>query len=780
VVRALVPTLLPFGRGSARLLAMWAVLWLAAVPGAAETVAPPEPAKAPAEAGTTASSNAQPDESAATEPVAASAANASVETKPTAARKTRIDWSATLFASGKIISPPEDNDGVGGFFDQYEFTANKSAAFPVNLGVREASFDVVDELDDALFQLRLMSPTSNLGVSGPQIDQPFFNQRVETWTRVDAWALDLDYRRMRTEELRRFPNTEGGGLVFDDMTAQDARFERDRTGMLGELRRRFGGARGPVDAGGKGVSSEIALRGGFDARSGLNQLLALRGPQNDWLGLPQGADRNISDVGAGVLVGSRATPAWMLTVDFDYQQLRWTSPTIFESSLGTPPPAGLRTLGFIPDSNRLTGRIDSRGRLAGAVDWRLGYQLSVLEQVDDFTPDQQIAGLEDNDVWLHSVAGSLRWSPWSPISLSVDLDFDLRDNRIDRNTPLFNANDGTQVDAFVDDWRRFVGVFEAETRFLHRNTVTLGVRYEDVSRSLEFSDANAPKVLPPNSIVSDTTRFIGVYGRTRLNPWRRLRLSGELGYRAAPKVGYVTNLDNFVYGQVDARWVLGTPRPVVLTALVRGDSGENDGVDMVEGLGPTPPGPDVQRRFDRWTLGWGVGVETSPIERLSLYASFLCGRLNQDSGVMLSTVQRYFQDQIPLTFTDIGLDGYQSQHKILTLGASREWRAGFDTGLSYTYTFAHAEYNTGGVQQLDLIAENRAIDNKTQVLNFEAGWRPQPGLRLLAGYRFQWNRDGESPPQSIASSATPINNDALQHTITLGVSLDGSLFDRRD
>lgn len=714
------------------------------------------------------------------EPVAADEADSTGASAGADARETHIDWSATLFARGKIIAAPQDDDGVGGFFDQYEFTANKGSAFPVDLGVREASFDVLDELDDALFQLRWNSPTSNLGVSGKQIDQPFFNQRIETWTRVDDWALDLDYRRMRTEQLRRFPNTAGGALVFDDMTAPDARFQRDRTGMDGELRRRFAGDRGAQAGRRDGTASELAVRGGFDGRAGLAQLRTLRDPVNDWLGLPQGFDRNVSDVGAGALVGSRASETWLVTVDFDYQRLRWNSPTLLESDLGAPPPQGLRTLGFVPDSDRLTGRVESRGRIASAVDWNVGYQLSVLQQAGDGTPDQQIAGLEDNDVWLHSVAGAVRWSPWSPVTLRLDLDFDMRDNRIDRDTALFNPDDGTQVDAFVDDWRRFVGLLEAETRFLRRNTVTVGVRYEDVSRSLDFSDANAPRVLPANSIVSDATRFVSVYGRTRLRPWRPLLLSGEIGYRAAPRVGYVTDLDDFVYGRVDARWVLGTPRPVVLTAFVRGDTGRSEEFAMVEGLGPVPPGPDVNRRFDRWTLGWGVGAETSPIDRLTLFASFLCGRINQDSGVTLSTVQRYFQDAVPLVFTDIGADGFENQQKSLLLGIARDWRGGFDTGLSYTYTFAEAKYETGGVQQLDLIAANRRIENQSQILDFEAGFRVEQGLRVLAGYRFQWNGDGVAPPQSIASSATPIDRDALQHTIMLGVTLEASFFDRRD
>gem|GEM_PF-4556801 len=255
-------------------------------------------------------------------------------------------------------------------------------------------------------------------------------------------------------------------------------------------------------------------------------------------------------------------------------------------------------------------------------------------------------------------------------------------------------------------------------------------------------------------------------------------MNAELGYRAAPKVGYVTDLDDFVYGRLDARFVFATPRPIVLSAHVRGDTGRNRGFEMIDGLGPDPAGGALTRRFDRWSLDWGVSAEASPIERLTLYGSFFCARLNQDSGVTQSTVQRYFQETVPLVFTDIGQDGFVNKQMSLILGASRDWKAGFDTGLAYSYTFARATFETGGAPELGLISDNRRIDNRTQVVDFEAGWKPTQGLRLLAGYRLQWNRDNVDAPESVGSAATPIDRSTHQHTFTVGVRFDGSFFRR--
>ena len=113
-------------------------------------------------------------------------------------RRSRTAWWATVIGQYKYIPSPEDEDGVGGFFDQYEFTPNKSSSFPFELGIRDGGLDLFDAGDSPLFQVRLESPTSNLGVSGSDVDQPFFNQRLEALTRLEGIDIDFIYHRIRT------------------------------------------------------------------------------------------------------------------------------------------------------------------------------------------------------------------------------------------------------------------------------------------------------------------------------------------------------------------------------------------------------------------------------------------------------------------------------------------------------------------------------------------------------------------------------------------------------
>lgn len=700
----------------------------------------------------------------------------------------RLEWGATLIGQGKVIAEREATDSVGGFFDQYEYTPNKGVGFPIELGVRDARIDLLGEDDHPIFRLRLESPTSNLGVSGSGISQPFFNQRIDTATRGlsgpggGVWAIDLDYARMRTEELRRFPDTGGAALVFDDYTAADDRFFRDRTGFDGELRHRRAPAAPPGESGGVGLVSELAVRGGYQARDGLGQRRAHRDPVNDWLGLPEPADRSVSDVGAGLLFGSSGGGV-NVTLDYDYERLRWQSSHLYESDLGASAPAANRPIGYVPDTDRSTANVGASGRVGREFRWNLGYQLSIVEQVGSGTLEQQAADFGENRVTTHSANGSLGWRVADHVTLRARADFDYRDDEIDRTSSLFNPTGGVQIDPFVEDWRRISAEVEGEWRFLRRNTVTLGLRYDDTHRSLDFAEPGGVRILPENALVAEDTRTVEVFAKTRLRPWRRLRLKGELGYRAAPETGYVTDLDNFVHGRIDARYTFATKRPLAMTAFVRGDSGGNDDFEMVDGLAPDPNRPRLGRRFDRWQIGWGVGLEASPVDRLSVFASFLCGRLRQKSGLVLSNYQRYYQESgappgVGLTFTDVGLDDFMNERKSLILGVQHDWSSRFDTGGAYTYSRARAIFEGGGNAALDLLSARRGVDMRTQVLDLEGGWRPAEGLRVLTGYRLQWNRDDFDAPTSNASSATPIDRSTHQHTITLGVQIDGRFFER--
>jgi hypothetical protein len=701
---------------------------------------------------------------------------------PSPARETErgptIRWSATAIADFYVIDTEDAPDDVGGFFDQYHFTPNKDADLPFELGLSEASLDWIGDEDTPLLQIRFASPTSNLGLSGSEIDEPFFNQRLDAFGRRRGIFLDLFYRRFRTEALRIFPNTAGAPLVFQDRTDSSDRFSRERTGFATELRIRPAEV---FDADPSGIVShlapELSFRGGYEDRDGLNQLVFLRSPTNDWLGVPQQMERSTSSLGGGLLVAPWGLVTLML--DFDHERFRWDSGPILEGGLGFPPPATLDTVAYVPNTDRSTGRVQLATRLGDRVRLTGGLQLTHLEQQDSLTPAQRATGLRDNSVTTYSANAAVDVQLLDGLSLETLFKFDRRNNGIDRDTPLFNPTNGTQIDEFVRNWRRFVVGGELVYHLPGANSVAVGARYEDVTRDIEFAQP-APtnrRIVPANALIAQDTRMATVYGRTVLRPFRGASLSGEVGYRDAPRTGYIVDLDDYVYGRLRAAYVLPLPRLVVASAFLNGSSGRNRDFDMVSGVGGQPAGPRLARNFDRSTLGGGITLTASPVDRLSLYASLFFEHDEQNHSLALSTLPRYFQDGVPIVFSNDGTTRYDSRATSLMLGGRLRIDERTDGSLHYTYTWTEARYGNGATgSPLRTVSSNRQIDSEIHGIHLALRRTLRAGLRVQLGYGLQIHDDHAPVPTSVASVVTPFDRSTLQHRVTVGITLTQALF----
>jgi len=695
----------------------------------------------------------------------------------------KLRWSLTPMGQYRWIESDEDDDDVTGFFDQYEFVPNKSSDFPFEIGLRDASLDLLGAGDTPLLQFRLESPTSNLGVSGSQIADPFFNQRALLLGRVPGLDFDLRYRRMRTEETRLFPNTAGAGLLFDDRSGSDERFDRERTGFAAELRARVDELFEPLEGLGEIAAPELSLRGGYQARDGDRQLRFLVDPTNSWIGLAQGRDQEVGDVGGGLLL----SPGRLFTVavDFDHQRFRENESAILQSSLGGAIPATDQTIAFIPDTDRYTGTARLRGRIGERAVLEGGFQISMLEQVDDLTPFQSAAGLRDNRLYYYSANFTADAALFGPVSANAFFKFDQRENDIDRDTSLFGDDNGTQVDAFVDRWTRLFGGLEAVYRLNSANRLALGGRFESIDRNLDFASSGCPPlpcfpvILPVNALVDDDSESYTVYASARLRALRRIGVSGELGYRTAPDTGYGTDLDDYVYGKLRASYTLPLERSVVLSLFAQGGTGENRNQVMVGGggLGTPPTGPDVRRHFERYDWLVGLTANASPWDPLGLFASFFVSQDAQDYELALSSLQRYVQPLAPVFFSNAGVTDYENQLWSVVLGTHYQLDDRTDASLSYAFTHASTSYSAGGSPQLGLIDENAKIDSDIHGAELELGRWLSEGLRILAGYRFEYYDDETRLPESVQSAVVPFDLNATRHTVTLGVTLTSALLE---
>ena len=346
---------------------------------------------------------------------------------------------------------------------------------------------------------------------------------------------------------------------------------------------------------------------------------------------------------------------------------------------------------------------------------------------------------------------------------------------------------GSQIGPFTESWSRFFVRGELELRMRGANRAALGVRYEDVSRDLDFPEPGNLRILPENAHVRRDTRIVTVYGRTALRPWRRLNLSAELGYRTAPDTGYIVELDDNFYGRLRASYVFRWRRPLSLSAFAQGSTGDNGDFSVVSGLGPDPAGISLGRSLERSNVAWGVTGSLSPVDRLSPYLSFFWGHDTQDTGLDLSNLQRYFQEVLPIGFETDGKSEFENQQLSLILGSHLQLTEQTDGRLSYGYTHAKAHYRgdsanisclISGSSCLGLIAPNRKIDSDIHTIDLEVGHWLREGLRVLAGYRLQLYDDGSPVVQSVASVVQPFDRSAQQHTVTLGITLTSDFFAR--
>jgi hypothetical protein len=754
----------------------------------------------------------------------------------------RLDWSGTFLLHLRDFESPADDDDVTGFFDLHEFTRNKDEQPSVGFGLGEFDLDLFAEEETPLLQLRLDSPTSNLNFSGQtfRIDEFFLNQRAELFARPRGLELDLDYRRMLNDEMRVYPNpTDQTGALgfgeaiatrFNDDTSADDRFFVRRGRIGGELRVRpwelFEWQRTALT----GFLSEAAIRGGYEERKGKRQLRYLLGfsdgvdpvaPGNAlWRGITGEVDQRVDDAGAGLVFSPGGL--FTLAVDFDHQRFRNQAPTIFQTRIrgfdpgnigagfgfdqipNTLDDQGLRTVGFIPETDRSTGSVRMSARLGERAVIHGGLQLSSLDQEGDLSPFQEIAGLRDNKVVFYSGNLAADFELMEALSLNAFYKFDRRSNRLPRDTDYFNGVNGTQIDPFLEDVRRDHAGVELVYRFLPMNLVAAGWRGLWVDRDLAFASPFDPRcltatsctlpglvgpnlaILADNAVVHEETRMYTFYLRTALRPIAGLQLSGEGGYRNAPETGYSRELDDLRYAQIRSSYVLPLKTPVTLSFFGRAQRGENHDFTLQtvrsvfrNGEVEREFSPPRDRDFERDGFSWGLTLTGSPHRALTLFASGFQHRDDQDIDLFRSTELRY-QEPFALFNTFVDLDffkdtalRYRSDHTTLILGGTVELGKRTETSVAYTFTRTNAALRSDGLTANTLDGWSR-IRGDIHRVQFEIGHWLRDGLRVSFGYNFDQYRDRAGTPTGVGSAA-PFDPSTSVHTFVFGVTLNSDL-----
>jgi hypothetical protein len=688
-------------------------------------------------------------------------------------------WSATILGQINGVDSDQDDDSVSGFFDQYRYTPNKDPGFGIEIGLRDLSFDWVEDRETRL-QIRFDSPSSNLGITGSDVDEPFWNQRGLLFGRTKAFRLDADYRRMRTEELRVFPETEAGGgaLPFTDLTRRSDRFFRDRTGFGGTIRWRpdvsFGREDGQAESRSRFLP-EMSLRAGTERREAKQQIRTLLNPGNDWLATTDTQGHDVHDVGVGMLVVPIA--GITLTADYDYQEFETDSANLDDD---LPFASTSRSVAFVPSTERHTGRIQLHKRIEDRATVSAGFQVTHLEQKAPETSAQRATGFGENETLAYTARVSSDLRVTDSVSASASVKYAYRDHDLDRSGPLFSPTNGTQVDEFLETYRRIDAEMELRYRASRRARFAAGVELLWIDRDLDFADSGLanPVIQPGTALVNDETQMWTIFGQADLRPLPLLGVHARLSYRVAPDTGYVTDLDNYFEGELRGNYTFPTARPASLSLFLRGGIGENSDFSLVGGLAPDPPGPAADRDFERSHVTLGMTGDWVWRDDTTLFGSIFYSHDEQSDDLLLSNLQRYFQEVIPITFRSAGNLDFGSDEINLVMGAKVNASERTEWNLTYGYTRAETSYDSGSDVAIQLIDSNREVEADIHSIDLGVRHRVREGMRLFAGYRIQYYSDGASRPSSLGSVRRPPDRSDLRHTVTVGVTLNGDLIER--
>jgi len=709
---------------------------------------------------------------------------------PALAEEYEVKWSASIEAVMKNFESPVDDDGVTGFFDLYEFTADKDRDIPVQLALPELSLDVLGAEETPLLQFRFLSPTSNISLTDQSDGGFFLNQRAQLFARPEGYALDVDYRRMRTYELRLFPRPSNIGAdygsIYNDDTMPDDRFSTQRLGAGGELRLRLGDLLESDADALAALMPELAFRGRYEKRDGARQFRYLLDTSDitaltsSWRGHSAEIDQRLSTIGTGAVL----TPGGLFTMvlDLDYERFRENAPAYLQSDIQDPNvQSNARTINFVPDTDRTTGSARFQRRFGERALLHGGFQGASLKQGGDYTAGQLAAGMRENAIRFYSADAAGDVALTDSISTNAYFKYDYRDNRIQRDTALFNPIEGdpNQVAPFTEALQEIKAGAEVVYRPRPAHVVALGYRGLWVDRDLDYVNPTVASIPETNAVIGPKSQSNSVYLRGRTRAARGLSLSGEAGYLNAPETGYIREMSEAVYFKFNSSYTAPISMPLTLTLFGRGEFGENDDFRQ-NSVTPTAPNPD--RNFERNDYGYGVTATFVPHNQVTLFGSFFQRRDVQDFNLVRSNLARTFEPLgLAVDFYRDGALGYRSNLTNALLGVSYQITESTDVGLSYSYTHSDSRFSEDD-PTANVLEPSSKILSDIHNVDFNVGHWLAEGLRVYAGYRYDNYQDsalvssGAGITPAAPASAVPFDLSTQQHTVTVGVTLTSDLF----
>jgi len=435
------------------------------------------------------------------------------------------------------------------------------------------------------------------------------------------------------------------------------------------------------------------------------------------------------------------------------------------------------TVNFVPDTDRITGSARLQRRFGERAALYGGFQGASLRQVGDFTPNELTAGLRENAVRFYSANAGADVAIVPRVSANGFFKYDYRDNRIQRDTALFNpyTGDPNQTGPFLE----MLEAIEAGGELVYRpqaaHMAAAGYRGRWVDRDLDFADPMQAVILPHNSVIHDDTNIQQFYLRGQSRPIRGLGLSAEVGYQYAPETGYIRELDQAYYFDFRGTYSAPTARPLDFGLFGKGKFGENDGFRQYS---EAPGAQNPKRDYDRNYYSYGVTASYMPYKTITLFSSFFQHHDAQMFDLVRSNAVRYLEPTAAVVnfFVDSPLD-YTADLTNVLFGGTYQISERTDTTISYSYTHSHSRFDDDNSTSATLEDTSKILSNIHSVDARLGHWLAE-GLRVYVGYRFDDYIDDSTVPAGTDSVVPAFNRSTIEHTGTLGITLTSALLER--
>jgi len=676
------------------------------------------------------------------------------------------EWRGSLTPGATLHFPSErfGTSDTSSWRDQYEYMNNKDEPVPWFLDLMHT--DLGYQRDDETWLVRLERTSPYAWGERTLLDLDWLGIRVEG----DAY-------RLRTDELRLYPVGTGDtgvsvlprlGSHYNDDTDPDDRYFVRRYGGGGTIRIR------PEDFGLVWpVLTQISLRGSQELRTGRRQDRFLldgdevgNGPDTArFRGRTRELDQEVTTLGAALVVEPFGLATGVL--DYEFQRFHENEPTALVGEIDDPrvrpgPVAAERALFFVPDTHRHTGSLRISRRI-GEATIHAGAYGSRLEQTGARPPLQRAADLRGNDVTTWSAHGA------ADVPITSWLGFDaygktaVRKNGLDRGTPYFADDNGTQLYPFLKDMVDVRAGAELAARPMRGALAAVGWRMRDVNRDLEYPSTTGANGLPQRtirpqvSLVGEDSAEHTAYFRGHARLLRRTRISGEAGYTWAPVVGSPIELEQAVYGE--GRITHGIRGPIPLTIALFGHylDGESDGWELQAAR-------SRDKDWERLTADWGLSLAAVPRRGTTLFLSVTQQLDRQRFPHVRSNVVRPSTD--PDRFLRFYRDsklGWKTDARILAVGGTQQITRKIDLSLMGWMGFIDGRFPRGG-STADAMEPPNRIDLTYGSAEAATGFQVLPALRLGLAYRYDGYKDDARLDEP--------KRDGHDHSVTLSATYD--------